>query len=434
MGIQVAYRMDQRRHPRRKPRNSRNSLVRHENRVISTVHNGSWSVKGDAPMESSTEVVAPEWQAQDAERARLVRLCTRIVGDPIAAEDLAQEALLLAWQRGHQLHDPERRDAWLKAIARNLCRRWLRDRPQSMLQTTNCIDDQPDLADELDPADEFDLEIELERNDLARLLDRAMALLPPETRQVLVAQFLEELPQAETARRLGLTQGTVAMRVQRGKLALRHILTSAFPEELADYRPFAATSADQWQTTRIWCPKCGERRVESIFSRKLGLFRLRCPHCGSQNNTFNAKLLAAATGYRSAMSALLDWVDWFYKHSLVHRTVPCHGCENELTIYKSVTPRAGISSYDRFLSYRCRRCTAMTLNAQFINILALPETRRFWRHHPRIRSVDEREVEAAGCPAIVAGFESVSGSSRLDIIYARDTFDLIEIHGHGIRP
>jgi hypothetical protein len=196
----------------------------------------------------------------------------------------------------------------------------------------------------------------------------------------------------------------------------------------------ANTSSEEWQTIRTWCPKCGERRVESIFSRKLGLFRVRCSHCGTQNNTLNAKLLAAATGYRSAMSSLFDWVDCFYKHSLIHRTVPCHGCGSELTIHKSTSAGTGVPSYRQSLSYRCHRCSAFTVNAQFINLLALPETRRFWRRHPRIRSTSERQIEAAGRPAIVAGFESVSGSSRIEIVYARDTLDLIGINGDGIRP
>jgi RNA polymerase sigma-70 factor (ECF subfamily) len=385
-------------------------------------------------METSAEVRAPDWLSLDMERAQLIRLCTHLTGDPVAAEDLAQETLVRAWQHGHQLRDPNRRHAWLKSIARNLCWRWLRNRVQrTTIQATERVDDRFELADQLELADEFDLEVELERDELASLLDRAMALLPPETRQVLIAQFLEELPQAETARRLGLTEGTVAMRVQRGKLALRRILTSAFSEELADYRPFAATSADKWRTTRIWCPKCGQRRVESIFSRKLGLFRLRCPDCGIQNNTLNAKLLAAATGYRSAMSGLFDWVDWLYKRSLTQRTVPCHGCGYELPIHKTISPEAGSSSYRQFLSYRCQRCSAWTVNAQFINLLALPETRRFWRRHPRIRSIGERGVEVGGRPAVVAGFESMTSRSQIEIIYTRDKFDLIAVHGDGVR-
>ena len=70
---------------------------------------------------SSTRLVARQ-------RARLVRLCATVVGDASAAEDLAQEALLTAWRLQHRLTDPTGADAWLNAIARNVCRRWLRAR------------------------------------------------------------------------------------------------------------------------------------------------------------------------------------------------------------------------------------------------------------------------------------------------------------------
>jgi RNA polymerase sigma factor (sigma-70 family) len=75
-------------------------------------------------------------------------------------------------------------------------------------------------------ADDFDLEVDLERDDLAWLLDRALALLPPETREILVQKYVEECPQADVAARLGLTEGAVEARLQRGKLALRRVLTT----------------------------------------------------------------------------------------------------------------------------------------------------------------------------------------------------------------
>ncbi len=51
-----------------------------------------------------------------ADRATLVRLCAHLTGDPHAAEDLAQEALLIGWQREHELRDPGKRAQWLAGI------------------------------------------------------------------------------------------------------------------------------------------------------------------------------------------------------------------------------------------------------------------------------------------------------------------------------
>jgi len=69
------------------------------------------------------------------QRARLVRLCRAIVRDPVAAEDLAQETLLEAWRHQDKLTDPSGADAWLSAIGRNVCRRWLHAQGRRPLPT-----------------------------------------------------------------------------------------------------------------------------------------------------------------------------------------------------------------------------------------------------------------------------------------------------------
>src|SRR5262249_14251307 len=137
-----------------------------------------------------------------AERARLVRLCARLTGDAAAADDLAQETLLEAWRSQPALRDPDRFSAWLAGIARNVCLRWMR-RKQSPVERARSLDCTPDeedvtpLADGLTDPDE--IELALERKELAALLDRALALLPAETRDALLAHYLEEAPLAQIA-------------------------------------------------------------------------------------------------------------------------------------------------------------------------------------------------------------------------------------------
>jgi RNA polymerase sigma factor (sigma-70 family) len=183
-----------------------------------------------------------------AERTWLVRLCTRFTGDVDVAEDLAQETLLEAWQHMHELRAPEARPSWLAGIARNRCLRWARRRRRDIARLIH-VDGEPDApitpaAREL--ADDVDLQLELERDELAALLDRALVLLPVETRQALVQRYIEALPQAEVAARLGMTEGAVAVRLHRGKVALRRILAG----ELALMDP-DSISAQSWQETRI---------------------------------------------------------------------------------------------------------------------------------------------------------------------------------------
>src|SRR3954453_20736491 len=105
-------------------------------------------------MLSMTKLAIDLWS--DRRRARLMRLCARLAGDRDAAEDLAQETLLEAWRNVHKLHDPAGADAWLAAIARNVCRRWARrcGRDAALAEAVE--------ADAATTPDESDLEIELE--------------------------------------------------------------------------------------------------------------------------------------------------------------------------------------------------------------------------------------------------------------------------------
>src|SRR6266542_3755898 len=240
------------------------------------------------------------------ERARLVRLCARLTGDVDAAEDLAQETLYEAWRNAHKLRDPadaDGRTRWLAAIARNVCMRWARRRGRELARLApmprRAGADQDARADDgllaalAEVPDDFDLEVELERGELAALLDRAMGLLPPETRRVLYEQVVAESPLAETALRLGLSQGAVAMRLQRGKLALRQLLVTEFRREAVGLG-LIEEAAESWQETRIWCQACGQRRLLGRLSPNRHEFWLRCSACGSYNHSDDAPHLGLA--------------------------------------------------------------------------------------------------------------------------------------------
>jgi len=62
------------------------------------------------------------------EAPSLLRLAMAIVLDRDRAADVAQDALVAAWQQLHQLRDPARFDAWLRRIVINRSRNALRER------------------------------------------------------------------------------------------------------------------------------------------------------------------------------------------------------------------------------------------------------------------------------------------------------------------
>ena len=60
---------------------------------------------------------------------------------------------------------------------------------------------------------------------------------------------------------------------------------------------------------------------------------------------------------------------------------------------------------------------------------SLPEARAFWREYPRMRFLPAREVEFAGSPAVVTGFESLTAAARLEVVALRDTLEVVRING-----
>jgi len=377
-----------------------------------------------------------------SERPRLVRLCARITGDGEAAEDLAQETLIEAWRHAHLLHDQEGRWLWLTAIARHVCRRWTRGHVRERIHCLQPMRDDDAARSALEDAaiDSFDVELELERGELARLLDRALALLPAPTRQALVASYIEELPHTEVAERLGLSEGAVAMRLQRGKLALRRTLMTDLRDEATAYgMTLGDREGEGWVDTRLWCPECGQRRLLGRFvtDRPDTALTLRCPACFLVSDTIythgqGRQLFAGVKGYKPALSRIQVWSNTFYRQGLSHGAISCPACSRMTPMLRRLPPAHCIplSQQHRRGAYMyCPVCDTANWTTLPHLALSLPEGRRFWRAHPRIRTLPEREVETQGCPAIITAFESVTDTSTFVIVSDRETYAVLSIHG-----
>ncbi len=66
-------------------------------------------------------------------QSELLVHCYRMLGSLSDAEDLVQEALLRAWEKGETLTSPASYRAWLYRIATNLCLNRLRSVPRRSL-------------------------------------------------------------------------------------------------------------------------------------------------------------------------------------------------------------------------------------------------------------------------------------------------------------
>jgi RNA polymerase sigma-70 factor (ECF subfamily) len=140
-----------------------------------------------------------------------VRLAYRYTSNPSEAEDIAQDALLRAWRRRSTLRDGSRRKEWLATIVRNEAfRQHARTRPDPVAD----IESKEGVEDER-------LVSTVERADLHAALEH----LDERDRQLLRLRYDEDLTQQAIARRLGLPDGTVKVRLHRLRHKLRRAMT-----------------------------------------------------------------------------------------------------------------------------------------------------------------------------------------------------------------
>jgi hypothetical protein len=121
----------------------------------------------------------------------------------------------------------------------------------------------------------------------------------------------------------------------------------------------------------------------------------------------------------------------YYRHALATRAAPCWNCGRPSAVHLVHTDEGRRAHRDvPGVSITCAVCGPTSNCALSALSLALPEGRRFWRAHPRIRLLPMHEIEVGGRRAIVTSFQSVSEPSQFDVISARDTFfEVIKIEG-----
>lgn len=143
-------------------------------------------------------------------RPAVLRTARHILGDPEAAEDVAQEALL----RLHASLPGFRGDAelstWLYRVTLNLCRDQLRRRRHLSLDAPG-----PEARSARGARVSPDPDRRLDRERARAVVRAALERLPEEQREAVTLRYLHDLPYDEIARATGAPPGTVASRVFR---------------------------------------------------------------------------------------------------------------------------------------------------------------------------------------------------------------------------
>ncbi|MBC6936004.1 MAG: RNA polymerase subunit sigma-24 [Chloroflexi bacterium] len=150
-------------------------------------------------------------------------LVYRILGEPAAAADVAQEAFITAYRHLRDYRGGSFR-AWVFRIATNACYDELRRRKRRPAMLFDDlpgaeVDDGPAL-----PADSPTPEQAAQQAELNRAIERCIRALQPDQRLVLVLSDIEGLSYQEIADSAGLNLGTVKSRLSRARAGVRACL------------------------------------------------------------------------------------------------------------------------------------------------------------------------------------------------------------------
>jgi len=155
------------------------------------------------------QIVKQHWR-------KVFNLAYKFVGRHDEAEDLTQDIFLKIFKALHTFDRRANFQTWLISISRNLCidhYRSVRKERETMARDVD--------ASELSPVSrERGPEGQLEQIKLRQLIHLALGELPVALRQAVVLRDLQELSYQEIADQLGLPEGTVKSRINRGRLEL----------------------------------------------------------------------------------------------------------------------------------------------------------------------------------------------------------------------
>lgn len=148
----------------------------------------------------------------------------RICGDAAMADDVAQETFVKAWRAIGRFDEDRSFKAWLFAIARNAAIDALRKRRDvPFAAMSDDASDEDRFEDGLEddsplPGEGFDRAVD------GKTLERALSLLSPDKRAIVLMHDVEGLTFEEAAEALGEPMNTVKSRYRRSLALLRELM------------------------------------------------------------------------------------------------------------------------------------------------------------------------------------------------------------------
>jgi len=161
-------------------------------------------------------------QLVDNIRVELFNFALRLTGSREEAEDLLQESYFKAYKYFHQLRDQAKFKEWIFQITANQFKNFLRKKKK---ENTFYQDDTEYQFVEPEQAHRNPDELFLQ-NDRSSTVRKALEMISPKMRSVLIMFEIEGYSIEEVAQSLNISRGTVKSRLHYARRKLRDVLES----------------------------------------------------------------------------------------------------------------------------------------------------------------------------------------------------------------
>ena len=173
-------------------------------------------------VEELTNIFVDRWQS-------LYRIAMRQLENVADAEDAVQDAFLSAYKHLDQFNRQARMSTWVTTIVINSARMKLRRRPRNVHVALS------DQSEDHDSKQVFEMlrdhrpnpEEVSQRNELAERVERFTILISPTLRRTFQLRAMRGLSIRDTARILGLPNGTVKAQTARARAKLKLLMQNS---------------------------------------------------------------------------------------------------------------------------------------------------------------------------------------------------------------
>ena len=149
-------------------------------------------------------------------RRKVFNIAYKFVGRHDEAEDLTQDVFLKVFKSLQTFDRRANFSTWLISVSRNLCI----DHYRSVRRERELVNHEVDVVTLARPTGGDTPQAMLARRDRVAMLRTALDKLTPSLRAAIMLRDIQELSYQEIAERLGVPEGTVKSRINRGRTEL----------------------------------------------------------------------------------------------------------------------------------------------------------------------------------------------------------------------